>query len=599
MNTATTKILDALYPYKLKGRGTQYRCNSPLRNDSNSQAVAITLDDRYQGGGKWFDHVAKEGGNLADLAHRMGLEVEGLPTARHERTVTKRRYDTLDAYAQAQGIPAEVLQAAGWREGQYFCPRHNRKRPALIFSTATGDRARFIDGEEPRYMSPKHYVRSWYRLECAAQIAAETGQPLVLCNGEASTVAAQYYGVAATAMTGSGEKDIPSDLLDELRACYTGPITIALDCDRTGRDAARQMLHTLQAAGYEVHTVDLNGEKGFDLANFAKLHENGTVSALAALPVLSDQEESDSALVADLRTQLAQKEAQITERDEVISTQRHIIIEQDRELQVMKMKERTYRAWLKNKQFSHAEKNIIWALQERITAQQAATPTNDEFQRVWYEGMANELGTSDDTIRNTVNKVKGKIFDYQRIGIPDPITNTKKSAVFLRVLKRPEELVTVEPEKPRNHGGVRQTCRDCGSEHLIHKVYCLECGTLQSEKVIGPPQEDEQQEAKPQLAVSVEEYIQPPVFNLLPPQVAVSDQSLEPDDELNLEAPTISPGRAAPPTTGTMPYPFVPSASKEARPSAPISSTSQRPIGQYLARRQPLYLRSTRNDDDT
>jgi AAA domain/Primase C terminal 2 (PriCT-2) len=195
---------------------------------------------------------------------------------------TKRDYAGLDDYATAHGVPADVLRAAGWAE-----TTHDR-RPALAFMTARGTRWRFLDGEKPSYDSPRGYTRCWYRLEEALTIAAQTGDPLVLCNGEASAVAAQHHGIAAIAVAGGSEKPtLPDDLLAEIIQHYHGPILVALDCDLTGRSAAPQLAAQLRAAGLVARAVDLQGNDGFDVADFCRLNNGTSAAAVQSLPDLA------------------------------------------------------------------------------------------------------------------------------------------------------------------------------------------------------------------------------------------------------------------------------------------------------------------------
>jgi hypothetical protein len=75
-------------------------------------------------------------------------------------------------------------------------------KPALSFHTDTGTRYRLLTKDGSKYMHGKGYKSSWYRLNHAVKMANGGGFPLVLCNGEASTVAAQVHGVPATCITG-------------------------------------------------------------------------------------------------------------------------------------------------------------------------------------------------------------------------------------------------------------------------------------------------------------------------------------------------------------------------------------------------------------
>lgn len=271
------KVLAAMQAHDLKEDGAgKYRANSPFRPGSNSHALTLTIDSDEHGA--WFDHVSQESGSLYELARRLGIEVsQGLPVAS-----TKRAYASIDDYAAAHGVSAEVLRAAGWVEVSY------QGRPALAFKTATGTRWRFLDGEKPHYISPKGYKASWYGLTASLARKLADGAGLALCNGEISTVAARHYGLAAACITG-GEKTIPGDMIQELKSFLGDPapaLTVAFDCDETGRRAGNQVVKQLREAGLPARLVDLGLGRGGDLADFCMLHGSNTSRALTLLPSL-------------------------------------------------------------------------------------------------------------------------------------------------------------------------------------------------------------------------------------------------------------------------------------------------------------------------
>lgn len=284
------KVLDALRAHDVKEDGQgRYRSNSPLRPGSNSHGFTLTLDDDEHGA--YFDHVSHEAGSLYDLARALGVE---LPTV----TSTKRGYGGIDDYAAAHGITADHLRAAGWYETIY----HGRS--ALAFKTATGTRWRFLDGQKPYYTSPKGYQRSWYGLTASAAKKLGEGGDLVIANGEISTVVARQYGLAAACVT-AGEKGIPPDLVQELKA-FLGddppPITVAFDCDDTGRRAGKLIARQLRDSGLIARAVDLGLSTGGDLADFCMTHKSDTARALAALPAMPLDADTSRAGESDYRT---------------------------------------------------------------------------------------------------------------------------------------------------------------------------------------------------------------------------------------------------------------------------------------------------------
>lgn len=275
------KVLQALQSYGLKPEGPgKYRANSPLRPGSNSHAFTLLIEDGEHGA--YHDFASDEKGSLYDLAKKLNIEIE-----RAEVEDTKRKYRDLLDYANAHGVSADVFAKAGWR----MVTKDNR--PALQFNTATGDRFRFLDGEKPPYKSIQGYKKCWYGAARAIALI-DKDHPFVICNGEASTVVAQHYGIAASCVT-SGEGKIPDDLIRELDGKLWGtpaetPILIALDCDTKGRAAALQIQAQLHTFGFvQARAVDLRlGDHG-DLADFCMLHEQEAPKLLLTLPSLEDR----------------------------------------------------------------------------------------------------------------------------------------------------------------------------------------------------------------------------------------------------------------------------------------------------------------------
>lgn len=187
-------------------------------------------------------------------------------------------------YAATQGAPVEAFLAAGW--APHVISRQGR--PALQFATGTGPRWRFMDGHKPKYTSPPGYARCWYELARAVELARRHAAPLVICNGEAGTIAAQWHGVPAACITGGETGTIAAQLLTELQQGYSGPLLVAYDCDDTGRRAGAALAAELRAAGYAAAALDLGGPEKFDLADFCKLHAGGALAALLDCPTLPE-----------------------------------------------------------------------------------------------------------------------------------------------------------------------------------------------------------------------------------------------------------------------------------------------------------------------
>lgn len=270
--TTGAAVLEALRPFDLKVEALgKYRANSPFRPGSNAHAFSLVIKPDGEHGA-WHDFVSDESGSLYDLAERLGV---ALPDG-YQPSGSKRSYTSIEDYAAEHGVTAAVLEAAGWQETTY------KGRPALQFSTASGPRWRYLDGAVPTYHSPYGYQACWYGLGRAIAITRETKQPIVLCNGECSTVVAQAYGIAAACITGSQERPIPDSLMTMLIERYTGAVLVALDCDDKGRKAAPKIVEQLRGAGLSAQAIDLGGSMGFDLADYCHLHGNDAAEHLQA-----------------------------------------------------------------------------------------------------------------------------------------------------------------------------------------------------------------------------------------------------------------------------------------------------------------------------
>ena len=247
-----------------KQRGNMWRGISPLRADATSAgSFVLRLDGPEHG--VWKDFPSDRSGSLYTLARELGVELPELGSA----PTTKRAYADLAAYADAHGVSSDVFTAAGWQETTH------RGRRALLFTTGTGQRWRYLDGDNPKYWHDTGYTRCWYGLTRAVAMATAASLPLVLCNGEASTVVAQHYGIPACAMTG-GENRLPDDLLAELLAAWSGQILLAYDCDDKGRSTAAAVQAQLPSS----RIIDLELDTAGDLADLTRLWGHDTMKEL-------------------------------------------------------------------------------------------------------------------------------------------------------------------------------------------------------------------------------------------------------------------------------------------------------------------------------
>jgi len=263
------KVLAYLQAFDVKDvGGGRYRSLSPFRSDSDSRSFALIIhaDGEH---GAYQDHGGNEAGSLYDLARKLGFD---LPSGPDGSATTKRAFTGLADYAAAHGAIPQAFTDAGWREGTLG------ERPVLFFQTANGDRWRFLDGNKPKYGNKTGYKQCWYGLKKAvALLGNSTTKTLLLCNGEPSTVAAQYHLLPTCCLTNSGERsDITPDMLKEFKESfgdYPPTLLVAYDCDTKGRAASIAMANYLTTQGFQARAIDLAlGFEGADLADYCKLY---------------------------------------------------------------------------------------------------------------------------------------------------------------------------------------------------------------------------------------------------------------------------------------------------------------------------------------
>ncbi len=221
-------------------------------------------------------------------------------------------YADLADYAHRHGADVQIFVDAGWADctlyefeydhdgktGTSFTEtptkRHRNSKPykAIRFETDAAPRYRLLNYSNPKtkyWHAAKTHAGSakvWYRLSEALTLA--TGLPVVLCNGEASVVAAQACGIPAICVAGGNESSaIPEHLLAELGRRFSASVIVALDCDKAGVENAPKRVSQLVEAGYIAHAVNLGGSWGDDLADFCRLHPEDSVAALMACKPLS------------------------------------------------------------------------------------------------------------------------------------------------------------------------------------------------------------------------------------------------------------------------------------------------------------------------
>jgi hypothetical protein len=183
---------------------------------------------------------------------------------------SKREYKDLLDYCNFKGFPVDPFLNAGWSDHLY-----KDKYKAIKIVTDGGNRYRLLNNGTNKFATdtnPK-FEKSWYKLDQAIEIAKENNQNLIFCNGEPSTVIAQYLGLPAFAICASESVNLEkeTDLLAQLKRKYQGAIIIPIDNDTTGLTGALKRQQALKNIGFEVVLVKFNTDlKGYDLADFCK-----------------------------------------------------------------------------------------------------------------------------------------------------------------------------------------------------------------------------------------------------------------------------------------------------------------------------------------
>lgn len=204
------------------------------------------------------------------------IKTKDIPTDNH---TSKREYDNLEDYTNFKGFPLQIFLDAGFKDkaGGYFVKDLDRFVRAFEFPTLNGTTYRLLENIDHKFRRQKGHKPCWYRLAEAVRTAKKEGLPLVICNGEPSTVIAQHCGFAATSICMNENGNLPDNLIIELKELYNGKILLALDNDDAGKQGAMKRLSALQDAGFEVQIIDFQSDKkGYDLADFCKDNPNDT-----------------------------------------------------------------------------------------------------------------------------------------------------------------------------------------------------------------------------------------------------------------------------------------------------------------------------------
>jgi putative DNA primase/helicase len=254
---------------------------SPLRDDGQPGSFAVLPDSEVDPGG-FKDFANGDGGSVADLARRLGLEVGGRPRPAAAPAPAPVPA-TLEAFARQRHLDPERLRSL-WRVAEV---RH-AGRPALRFPTRLEvDRLKYLDGKKPKAT----WAGTGGRAHCYGLSEAQRigGEVLYLVNGEPSVWAATQAGVPAVCFC-IGEDTAPAaDVLAELAGSGFRRFAVVYDRDDAGRRGARRVLEALRGAELEAVALELPadlGEHG-DADDLARRVGDRLGEVLAGLPELS------------------------------------------------------------------------------------------------------------------------------------------------------------------------------------------------------------------------------------------------------------------------------------------------------------------------
>ena len=283
MISTADKILAQWQGWKIKGG--QYRGSCPFVSSSDGESFSLKIEDGEHGAWSYFasKNASEESGSLYELADKMQIP---RPDKRIEVQSTKTTIDGLEDYAKGHYTDVQFFIDVQWQAETIY------NRPALTWQTQSGKRARYIDAKGGFTWVGENKGNCWYMLEKAIKCAYADSIPIVLCNGEASTVAGQAHGIPAFCGTG-GEGAISDDMLSKLNNLWKGQIYIALDCDDKGKVASDKVQKLLPDA----IIIDLGLSDKGDLADFCGLHTNHNPMKALQNIVTSERKEQTQEII--------------------------------------------------------------------------------------------------------------------------------------------------------------------------------------------------------------------------------------------------------------------------------------------------------------
>lgn len=282
------RIFIEAYGHTLKETTTGYEGNAPWNSSSDSGTFKLYRNN----GSPSYSYLAgktdkETSGTLKDLFELCGLDWKSAIVSKEKPKAydSSKPVSNLSEFALSKGLQCKHFLAYGWSDEVLT---DYDGRPFIPYSTYTGGRKRFIDGNKPKIKSNSGTKRTWYGLEKAVnKIKHNPSLPLIICNGETSVIASHYLLGLPTISNTVGENAIPdAKMLETFKQCFSKStnIFVIFDCDKTGMNGAGNWKDILLSNGYyNVAILQLEGESGYDLGDYAKDNPDD-IESLLSLP---------------------------------------------------------------------------------------------------------------------------------------------------------------------------------------------------------------------------------------------------------------------------------------------------------------------------
>lgn len=131
-----------------------------------------------------------------------------------------------------------------------------------------------------------------------------------------------------------------------------------------------------------------------------------------------------------------------------------------------------------NPHLSASQKLALWATTEEI---QKGNPNEQGLTHVNITYVSKKIGMSPKTTgRNLQELADAKGLTRKEVNFIQSNGNPGTN-IYFAPTEQTSQPHLIQPPQPRNHGGVRQRCKDCGSENLIEQITitCMNCGAEQ------------------------------------------------------------------------------------------------------------------------